>query len=129
MQDNVKKLIEISNNLYNKKLVSGKSGNISIRLGKCIAITPTLTSLGHLNEEDIVLVDMDGNCLTKGNPSSEVGMHLAIYEKRNDVNAIIHVHSPYVTGFAFSDKKIKRLDNAIFVLYNFNAYVIKEILK
>ncbi|MBE6509740.1 MAG: class II aldolase/adducin family protein [Methanobrevibacter millerae] len=110
MQDNVKKLIEISNNLYNKKLVSGKSGNISIRLGKYIAITPTLTSLGHLNEEDIVLVDMDGNCLTKGNPSSEVGMHLAIYEKRNDVNAIIHVHSPYVTGFAFSDKKIKRLE-------------------
>ena len=110
MQDNVKKLIEISNNLYNKKLVSGKSGNISIRFEKYIAITPTLKSLGHLKEEDIVLVDMDGNCLTKGNPSSEAGMHLAIYKKRDDVNAIVHVHSPYVTGFAFSDKKIKRLE-------------------
>ena len=37
-------------------------------------------------------------------------MHLEIYKKRPDVNAIIHTHAPYATGFAFSDKKIKRLE-------------------
>ena len=110
MQDNVSKLIEVCNNLYDKELASGKSGNVSIRLDDYIAITPTLKAINGLNEDDIVLVDMNSNTLTKGKPSSEVGMHLAIYKKRNDVNAIIHTHSPYTTGFAFSSKKIKRLE-------------------
>ena len=110
MQDNVSKLIKVCNNLYDKQLAPGKSGNVSIRLDDYIAITPTLKAINGLNEDDIVLVDMNSNTLTKGNPSSEVGMHLAIYKKRNDVNAIIHTHSPYTTGFAFSNKKIKRLE-------------------
>ena len=110
MQDNVSKLIEVCNKLYDRELASGKSGNVSIRLGNYIAITPTLKAMNDLNEDDIVLVDMKSNVLTKGKPSSEVGMHLAIYNKRSDVNAIIHTHSPYTTGFAFSDKKIKRLE-------------------
>ncbi len=126
MHDNVKRLVETSNSLYNDKIVSGKSGNISIRLNQYIAITPTLKSLGHLKEEDIVLVDMDGNCLTKGKPSSEVEMHLAIYKKRNDVNAIIHVHSPYITGFAFSDKKIKRLEGFGQINQKYLSYIDYE---
>lgn len=110
MQDNISKLIEVCNNLYDKQLVSGKSGNVSIRLDDYIAITPTLKAINGLDEEDIVLVDFKSNLLTKGTPSSEVGMHLEIYKKRPDVNAIIHTHAPYATGFAFSDKKIKRLE-------------------
>lgn len=110
MQDNVSKLIEVCNNLYDKQLVSGKSGNVSIRLGDYIAITPTLKSINGLDEEDIVLVDFNFNTLSNGKPSSEVGMHLEIYKKRPDVNAIIHTHATYATGFAFSDKKIKRLE-------------------
>ena len=110
MYDDVSKLIEVCNNLYDKQLVSGKSGNVSIRLGDYIAITPTLKSINGLDEEDIVLVDFNLNTLSNGKPSSEVGMHLEIYKKRPDVNAIIHTHAPYATGFAFSDKKIKRLE-------------------
>lgn len=110
MYDDVSKLIEVCNNLYDKQLVSGKSGNISIRLGDYIAITPTLKSINGLDEEDIVLVDFNSNPLSNGKASSEVGMHLEIYKKRSDVNAIIHTHAPYTTGFAFSDKKIKRLE-------------------
>ena len=53
---------------------------------------------------------MEGNVLTHGKPSSEVNMHLGIYKKRPDVTAIVHTHSPYATGFAFSDKKLKRLE-------------------
>ena len=37
-------------------------------------------------------------------------MHLEIYKKRSDVKAIVHTHSPYATGFAFSNKKLKRLE-------------------
>ena len=110
MYDDVSKLIEVCNNLYDKQLVSGKSGNVSIRLGDYIAITPTLKSINGLDEEDIVLVDFNSNTLSNGKPSSEVGMHLEIYKKRPDVNAIIHTHAPYATGFAFSNKRIKRLE-------------------
>ena len=114
MKKNINEIINVSNEIYNKGLVSGKAGNISARFktenGDVIGITPTLKSLSDLNEEDIVLVDFNGNILTKGKPSSEVNMHLEIYKKRSDVNGIVHTHSPYATGFAFSSKRLKRLE-------------------
>lgn len=114
MKKHINEIINVSNEIYNKGLVSGKAGNISKRIkgstGDIVAITPTLKSLSDLKEEDIVLVDMDGNLLTKGKPSSELNMHLEIYKKRSDVNAIVHTHSTYATGFAFSSKKLKRLE-------------------
>lgn len=114
MKKNVQEIIDVGNNIYKKNLVSGKSGNISKRIktanGDIVAITPTLKSLANLKPEDIVIVDFDGNTLTSGKPSSEVNMHLEIYKKRDDINGIVHTHSPYATGFAFSNKKIKRLE-------------------
>ena len=112
MNVNAKDIVEVGKNLYDNNLVSGKAGNVSVRSkrddGDIIAITPTLSSLGDLKEEDIVIIDFDGNSLTEGEPSSEYNLHLEIYKKRDDVNAIVHTHSPYATGFAFSSKKIKR---------------------
>lgn len=112
MNVNAKNIVEVGKNLYDNNLVSGKAGNVSVRIkkydGDIIAITPTLSSLGGLKEEDVVLIDLDGNPLTSGEPSSEYNLHLEIYKKRDDVNAIVHTHSPYATGFAFSSKKIKR---------------------
>lgn len=114
MKKNVQEIINVGKNIYEKDLISGKSGNISARFkgknGDIIGITPTLKSLSDLAEEDIVLVDLDGNTLTNGKPSSEVNMHIEIYKKRPDVNGIVHTHSPYATGFAFSNKRIKRLE-------------------
>lgn len=112
MEKNIAELVNIANNIYEKGLVSGKAGNISTRfkseVGDVISITPTLKSLGELNEEDIVLTDLDGSVLSKGNPSSEVNMHIEIYKNRKDINGIVHTHSPYATGFAFSSKRIKK---------------------
>ena len=112
MEKNIEEIVNVSKYLYNNKLAAGKAGNVSARFkgkdGDVIAITPTLKSLYELNEEDIVLVDLEGNVLTKGKPSSEVDLHLEIYKKRNDVNGIVHTHSPHATGFAFSSKRIKR---------------------
>lgn len=110
MKKNIEKIVNVSKSLYDKGLVTGKAGNVSARFGDVVAITPTLTSLGALDEKDIVLVDLNGNVLTNGRPSSEVNMHLEIYKKRNDVKAIVHTHSPYATGFAFSNKRIRRFE-------------------
>ena len=110
----VKSVVEMSAYVFERGLVSGKAGNVSARFkgekGDIVAITPTLKSLADLREEDIVLVNEKGELLTKGKPSSEVGMHLAIYRNQPDVYGIAHTHSPYATGFAFSNKKIKRLE-------------------
>jgi L-fuculose-phosphate aldolase len=110
----VKSVVEMSAYVFERGLVYGKAGNISARFkgenGDIVAITPTLRSLADLKEEDIVLVDENGKNLTKGKPSSEVIMHLEIYKNRPDVYGIAHTHSPYATGFAFSNKKIRRLE-------------------
>ena len=111
MKDDVKSIIKVSREIYDKSLVSGKAGNISVRFSSnVVGITPTLKSLSNLCEEDIVLVNMEGDVLTSGKPSSEVNMHLEIYKKRSDIKAIVHTHSPYATGFAFSNRKLKRLE-------------------
>ena len=114
MKKHINEIINVSNEIYNKGLVSGKAGNISKRIkastGDIVAITPTLRSWCDWKEEDIVWVDMEGNLWTKGKPAAGVGMHLEIYKKRDDVNAIVHTHSTYATGFAFSNKNLKRLE-------------------
>ena len=114
MEDTVKSVVDVSRYLFERKLVSGKAGNVSSRFKNneidAIAITPTMISLKDIKEEDIVLVDLDGNVLTKGKPSSEIHMHLSIYKEKKDVNGIVHTHSPFATGFAFSNKRIKRLE-------------------
>ena len=114
MQKEINSIINISNKLFNRHLVTGKAGNVSVKFknnGKIIiGITPTLKSLNNLKFNDIVLVDLEGNIISKGKPSSEVFMHLNIYKSNKNVNAIVHTHSPFATGFSFSDKKIKRLE-------------------
>ena len=115
MKNHIRSIVDVSKYIFERKLVSGKAGNVSSRFKTSdnkdvIGITPTLKSLCDVKEEDIVLVDLDGNLLTKGKPSSEVFMHLAIYKERDDINGIVHTHSPFATGFAFSEKRIKRLE-------------------
>ncbi len=111
----VESVISASKYVFDRKLVSGLAGNISGRFhdktgDDIIAITPTLVPLASINKKNIVLVTLDGEILSKGKPSSELNLHLEIYKKNKDVNGIVHTHSPYATGFAFSDKKIKRLE-------------------
>lgn len=107
-------VVKYSKFLFERGLVSGKAGNVSIKYTannkEYIAITPTLKSLGNLKPEDISIVDLDGNVLNENKPSSEVYMHIEIYKNREDIKSIVHTHSPYATGFAHSDKKIKRYE-------------------
>jgi L-fuculose-phosphate aldolase len=107
-------VIKTSKYVFNRGLVSGKAGNVSGRTQMngedIIAITPTLCSLNRVKEEDIVLTTLDGEILNDKKPSSELLMHLSIYKEKKDINGIVHTHSPYATGFAFSNQKIKRLE-------------------
>lgn len=102
-------LIYWSKRLYEKGMSPAKSGNISIRCNDGIYISSSGSALGDLTEEDIVLIDYNGNQKqgTK-KPSSEKIMHTEIYTLRDDINAIIHCHCPLITAFAVAGLPIKK---------------------
>lgn len=97
---NSRQIIEIGKSLYNKNLTVGTSGNISIKTDNGILITVSGSTLGNLKEEDIVLIDFDGNEQENKKASSEKMLHVEIYKQRSDVKAVIHTHPEYLTSFA-----------------------------
>ncbi len=88
--------------LHQKGFVAASDGNISVRLaGERVLATPTLISKGMMRPDDLVVVDRAGKKLEgRRNASSELAMHLLIYERRPDVNAVVHAHPPTATGYA-----------------------------
>ena len=84
--------------------VAANDGNISYRYSQNeIFITPTGINKGDVRVEDILKVDLKGNVISgKLSPSSEMKMHLRVYEIRSDVKAIVHAHPPAITGYAAS---------------------------
>ena len=95
-------IARVCRRLYERGLVAGPDGNVSVRLHEgSIVVTPSGMSKVDVTPDDLVLVDPEGRVLDgKGNPSSELRMHLRIYERRADVSAVVHAHPPTATGFA-----------------------------
>ena len=88
--------------LHQKGFVAASDGNLSVRLpGKRILCTPTMISKGMMRPEDLVVTDMSGRKLEgTRNVSSEIAMHLLIYDRRPDVHGVVHAHPPTATGYA-----------------------------
>ncbi len=113
-----KDILYWSKRLYQKGMSPSTSGNISVRTKDGILISASGVCLNDMDEDDIILIDFDGNVLDgKKKPSSEKFLHTQIYDLRDDINAIIHSHCPYITSFACSGKMIKEPIMAEFVLY------------
>ncbi|MBR1424838.1 class II aldolase/adducin family protein [bacterium] len=98
--DKLKKLLKYGKIAAKRGLTPGYSGNMSIRYGDKILITATGSSNGFLDEEDISLIDFDGNNLAGNKPSSEKFLHIRFYKERPDINAVLHFHPPFLTAFA-----------------------------
>jgi L-fuculose-phosphate aldolase len=95
-------------------LVAGSSGNISTRIAETdlIAITPTDISYSEITPDDIVIVNRSGErVFGHRKPTSELPMHLAVYDARPDMIAIAHTHSPYATAFAVIREPIPLITN------------------
>ncbi len=88
-------------------LSPGRSGNVSCRWAKGMLITPSGMAYEDILPGDIVSVASDGTPDPKApKPSSEWQFHLAIYEARKDINAIVHCHSINATALACAHKSI-----------------------
>ena len=84
----------------------GTSGNISLRHGDGMLITPTSTPYEAMKPEQIVYMHLDGNHDPAQRPSSEWRFHRDIFKARPEVNAIVHAHPPYSTMLAIMGMEI-----------------------
>ncbi|QZN85500.1 class II aldolase/adducin family protein [Cellulomonas sp. C5510] len=81
-------------------LSPGGSGNVSVRVGDDLLVTPTGSSLSRVRPEDLALVPVadapGGGTVTGGGPrpSKELPLHRAVYAARPDARAVVHLHSP-----------------------------------
>src|SRR4051794_36676527 len=75
-------------------LAPAASGNLSIRRGDEIVLTPTGVRLGALDPATLAVLDARGSSVAGGAPSKEWPLHLAIYRVRPDARAIVHLHAP-----------------------------------
>lgn len=101
-------ILEVGHKMIQSGLVTGTWGNISVRIDEdTIAITPSGRNYLSLQTEDIVIVNHAGNRLAGMlQPSSEMPLHLAVYQARSDVQAIVHTHSVFASACAVARKAI-----------------------
>lgn len=99
-----KQICQIGQRVWQKGMVAANDGNFSVKIGDNeILCTPTGVSKGFMNPGMICKVDLNGNILQSDGihrPSSEIKMHLRVYQRRPDVNAVVHAHPMYATSYA-----------------------------
>jgi L-fuculose-phosphate aldolase len=85
--------------MISEGLVKGTAGNISVRVGDEVVITPGSVPYDQIEPDGLAIVDLDGNHLRGGRPSSETPLHTLVY-RETDAAAVVHTHSIYATTLA-----------------------------
>ncbi len=100
-------IVRVCQRLYERGLIAGPDGNVSIRLGKRVLATPAGMSKCDVRPSDLVELTLDGERRhgTRA-ASSEILMHLRIYARRPDVMAVVHAHPPAATAFAVAGEPV-----------------------
>lgn len=113
-------LVRAGRDLYRQGMMAGPSGNLSARLDpERVIITPSGTAKGRLRPADLLVVDLEGRPVdSAGRPSSETGLHLAIYRRFPHVQSVIHAHPLNATALAAAHRSITvdSLPEALFAL-------------
>lgn len=99
-----KAMCEVGRRLYARNLVAATDGNLSVRLGgDRYLCTPSGVSKGFMKPNDLIVAAADGTKLSgEGKVTSEFFTHLAAYEERDDINAVVHAHPPKAIGFTLA---------------------------
>ena len=94
-------ICEIGRRIYARGFAAGNDGNVSGRLSDdAVLCTPTFVCKGFMKPEDLCTVDLEGT-QTSGSRerTSEVLLHLAIYQADPAAKAVVHCHPPHATAF------------------------------
>ena len=93
-------LVAAGRRLGGRGLIAAGEGNLSVRLGERLLITPTGRRKDELSADDLVVVPAHARASTGRRvdggrrPSSDIAIHRAIYAARADVRAVVHAHLP-----------------------------------
>ena len=101
-------ICRLAKSLFDRGLTIGSSGNISVRLADGWLMTPTGSSMGSLDPNEISKLDLNGNLISGKSPTKESFLHIAMYDERPDSGAVVHLHSTHsvaVSCLAGIDKK------------------------
>lgn len=100
LRDERAQLVDYCHRMQADDLTVGTSGNLSVRSGQHIAITPSGVPYEDLTPEAICVIDVDGGRVDGGlEPSSEVPMHTSVY-RATDATAVVHTHPLYCTALS-----------------------------
>jgi len=94
--------------MFDKGWIAANDGNITIRLDDDrVLATPTGISKGLMHADDLIVCDLKGEKLCgQRECTSELAMHLTIYQLREDVRSVVHAHPPVATGFAAAGRAL-----------------------
>ncbi len=96
-------IVRYGRKLLTAGLTTGTGGNLSIydRETGLLAISPSGIDYEAMVPEHVPVVNLQGTAI-QGDyaPSSELGFHLALYRRRDDIKAVVHTHSVYATTMA-----------------------------
>ena len=104
-------LIATAKRCFERGLQTNAGGNLSVRLASrdAIVIKPSGVGFNECTRENLQIVKLDGTVLPSDlalKPSRDLEFHLEIYNRREDINAIVHCHSPWATGYASAGLEI-----------------------
>lgn len=104
-------ILDVGRRMYAFKMVAANDGNISVKVAPDILwCTPTGVSKGFMKEDMLVKMDLSGKVLGGGRlkPSSEIKMHLRVYQENSEVNAVVHAHPQIATSYAIAGIPLER---------------------
>ncbi len=91
-------IADLGASLFTRTLTFGRTGNLSVRLGDTILVTPTGVSLGALDPEALAVIDLVGRHVGGAKPSKEAFLHAAVYRARPEDGAVVHLHSSHAVA-------------------------------
>jgi L-fuculose-phosphate aldolase len=98
--DERQQVVDACQHLSRSGLVVGTAGNVSIRVGDLVVISPSGVAYEAMRAEDVGIHDLDGNAVEATlAPSSELALHLSVYGA-NDHTAVVHTHAPASTALS-----------------------------
>ena len=107
-KDAVREILLVAKRLDEKQLLNAVEGNISIKRGGLIYVTPSAKNKAFLTEEMIAVTDLEGNQIGGTlKATSELRLHVLTYQMMEDIGGIVHAHPSYLTAHAVCGRPVE----------------------
>ncbi len=108
-----REIVKYGRLMLSQGLTRGTAGNLSIynRERGLMVTSPTGLPYFKMKPQDVLVMDLEGKVLAgRGAPTSEYEMHAVVYRNREDLDAMVHLHSPYATALSVLNQPLPAID-------------------